>query len=242
MYCPNCGKEIKENQKFCNNCGCKIPKEPTLSENAINYCSKYWQKILLIVLVVLGLGLITFAIQNIVFDKIKQEQSIKTPAQTLQQIDELQARYFSIVKRNDVLLQICDSDEFQQDRKELNNLFKEVERKIDKDNYYLQKYYEIKERYAVNTGMSQSDMNAFASNEYEEVDALLNETYQAVKAIIPPEDFKQLITSELKWLKEVEDYYKVYEQQGFGTIGSLVHLGYECNMRNFRTLLLMLYF
>ena len=65
---------------------------------------------------------------------------------------------------------------------------------------------------------------------------------QAVKAIIPPEDFKQLITSELKWLKEVEDYYKVYEQQGFGTIGPLIHLGYECDMRNFRTLLLMLYF
>ena len=160
----------------------------------------------------------------------------------MQQIDELQARYFSIIKRNDVLLQIQDSDEYQQDRKDLNNLFKEVEQKIDKNNYYLQKYYEIKEHYAVNTGNTQSDMNTFASNEYEAVDGLLNETYQAVKAKIPPEDFKQLITSELKWLKEVEDYYKVYEQQGFGTIGSLVHSEYECNMRNFRTLLLMLYF
>ncbi len=238
MYCPNCGKEIKENQKFCSNCGVKIN---TKNENSI-------QIILITILIILGLGLITFAIlnlnkaQNTTHAETKQEQSIKTPAQTLQQIDELQARYFNIVKRNDVLLQIQDSDEYQQDMKDLNNLFKEVEKKIDKDNYYLQKYYEIKERYAVNTGISQSDMNAFASNEYEAVDTLLNETYQAVKAKITPEDFKQLITSELKWLKEVEDYYKVYEQQGFGTIGSLVHLGYECNMRNFRTLLLMLYF
>lgn len=180
--------------------------------------------------------------QNTTSAETKQEHVIKTPAQTLQQIDELQARYFNIIKRNDVLLQIQDSDEYQQDRKDLNNLFKEVEQKIDKNNYYLQKYYKIKEQYAVNTGNTQSDMNTFASNEYEAVDGLLNETYQAVKAKIPPEDFKQLITSELKWLKEVEDYYKVYEQQGFGTIGSLIHSEYECNMRNFRTLLLMLYF
>ena len=238
MNCPKCGSELNENQKFCTNCGAKIN---TKNVNSL-------QTIIIILLVIWGLGLITFAMlkpdktQNTTSAETKQEQVIKTPAQTLQQIDELQARYFNIIKRNDVLLQIQDSDEYQQDMKDLNNLFKEVEQKIDKNNYYLQKYYNIKEQYAVNTGNTQSDMNTFASNEYEAVDGLLNETYQAVKAKIPPEDFKQLITSELKWLKEVEDYYKVYEQQGFGTIGSLIHSEYECNMRNFRTLLLMLYF
>ena len=238
MNCPKCGSELSENQKFCTNCGAKI--------NIKNVSSL--QQVIIILLVVWALGLITFVIlrpnntQNTIFPEIKQEQAIKTPAQTLQQIDELQAKYFNIIKRNDVLLQIQDSDEYQQDMKDLNNLFKEVEQKIDKNNYYLQKYYKIKEQYAVNTGPSQSDMNIFASDEYKAVDGLLNETYQAVKVKIPPDDFKQLITSELKWLKEVEDYYKVYEQQGFGTIGSLVHSEYECNMRNFRTLLLMLYF
>lgn len=238
MNCPKCGSELSENQKFCTNCGAKIN---TKNVNSL-------QTIIIILLVVWALGLITFAMlksnktQNTTSAETKQEHVIKTPAQTLQQIDELQARYFNIIKRNDVLLQLQDSDEYQQDRKDLNNLFKEVEQKIDKNNYYLQKYYNIKEQYAVNTGNTQSDMNTFASNEYEAVDGLLNETYQAVKAKIPPEDFKQLITSELKWLKEVEDYYKVYEQQGFGTIGSLIHSEYECNMRNFRTLLLMLYF
>ena len=238
MNCPKCGKELNENQKFCTDCGAKIN---TKNVNSL-------QTIIIILLVAWGLGLITFAMlkpdkaQNTTSAETKQEQVSKTPAQTLQQIDELQARYFNIIKRNDVLLQIQDSDEYQQDMKDLNNLFKEVEQKIDKNNYYLQKYYKIKEHYAVNTGNTQSDMNTFASNEYEAVDGLLNETYQAVKAKIPPEDFKQLITSELKWLKEVEDYYKVYEQQGFGTIGSLIHSEYECNMRNFRTLLLMLYF
>lgn len=238
MNCPKCGSELSENQKFCTNCGAKIN---TKNVNSL-------QTIIIILLVLWALGLITFAMlkhdkaQNTTSAETKQEHVIKTPAQTLQQIDELQARYFNIIKRNDVLLQIQDSDEYQQDMKDLNNLFKEVEQKIDKNNYYLQKYYNIKEQYAVNTGNTQSDMNTFASNEYEAVDGLLNETYQAVKAKIPPEDFKQLITSELKWLKEVEDYYKVYEQQGFGTIGSLIHSEYECNMRNFRTLLLMLYF
>ena len=238
MNCPKCGSELNANQKFCTNCGAKIN---TKNVNSL-------QTIIIILLVVWALGLITFAMlksnktQNTTSAETKQEHVIKTPAQTLQQIDELQARYFNIIKRNDVLLQIQDSDEYQQDMKDLNNLFKEVEQKIDKNNYYLQKYYNIKEQYAVNTGNTQSDMNTFASNEYEAVDGLLNETYQAVKAKIPPEDFKQLITSELKWLKEVEDYYKVYEQQGFGTIGSLIHSEYECNMRNFRTLLLMLYF
>ena len=237
MNCPKCGSELNENQKFCTNCGAKIN---TKTVNSL-------QTIIIILLVVWALGLITFAMlkhdktQNTTSAETKQEHVIKTPAQTLQQIDELQARYFNIIKRNNVLLQIQDSDEYQHDMKDLNNLFKEVEQKIDKNNYYLQKYYNIKEQYAVNTGNTQSDMNTFASNEYEAVDGLLNETYQAVKAKIPPEDFKQLITSELKWLKEVEDYYKVYEQQGFGTIGSLVHSEYECNMRNFRTLLLMLY-
>lgn len=225
-----CEKFLKENQKFCSQHGSKINS-----------------KIIIIISIIFGIALITIAILKLNRPKnleieTKQEQAIKTPAQTLQQIDELQAKYFNIIKRNDVLLQIQDSDEYQQDMKDLNNLFKEVEQKIDKNNYYLQKYYKIKEQYAVNTGTSQSDMNIFASDEYKAVDGLLNETYQAVKVKIPPDDFKQLITSELKWLKEVEDYYKVYEQQGFGTIGSLVHSEYECNMRNFRTLLLMLYF
>ena len=36
--------------------------------------------------------------QNTTSAETKQEQGIKTPAQTLQQIDELQARYFNIIK------------------------------------------------------------------------------------------------------------------------------------------------
>ncbi len=237
MNCPNCGSELKENQKFCTNCGSKI------STQNINSSLQTW---VVILLVIWALALITYAILKpnkvtTTVPETKQEQITQTPAQILQQIDELQARYFNIVKRNDVLLQIYDSEEHQQDINDLNKLFKEVEEKIDKNNYYLQKYYGIEQQYAQNPGTTQRDMDEFASKEYEAVDGLLNETYQAVKAKIPPEDFKHLITSELQWLKEVEDYYNVYTQQGFGTIGPLINFNYECNMRKFRTLLLMLY-
>lgn len=47
MNCPNCGKEINKNQKFCKNCGHEIPKEPTLLEKSVKYCLNHWLKILL---------------------------------------------------------------------------------------------------------------------------------------------------------------------------------------------------
>ncbi len=109
MNCPKCGSELSENQKFCTNCGAKIN---TKNVNSL-------QTIIIILLVLWALGLITFAMlkhdkaQNTTSAETKQEHVIKTPAQTLQQIDELQARYFNIIKRNDVLLQIQDSDEYQ---------------------------------------------------------------------------------------------------------------------------------
>lgn len=53
MNCPKCGSELNENQKFCTNCGYKIHKEPALPEKALNYSSNHWQKILLLLLIVI---------------------------------------------------------------------------------------------------------------------------------------------------------------------------------------------
>lgn len=53
MNCPKCGSTVKENQKFCTNCGGKIHKEPTPLEKALNYCSNHWQKILLLLLIII---------------------------------------------------------------------------------------------------------------------------------------------------------------------------------------------
>lgn len=175
-------------------------------------------------------------------EKEKQDRyDLTTPSQVLAKIDELQARYFSIVKRNNALLDIFGDEECQQDLNELKALFSEVEKNIDKNNYFLQKYHEIEKKYAENTGTNTIEINDFASNNYKAIDDLLNETYQEVNSKIPKEDFKQLTKSEIQWIKDVDSYNKVFEQQGFGTIGTLKKLDYEINMRSFRTLLLMLY-
>lgn len=167
--------------------------------------------------------------------------NLTTPNQVLAKIDELQARYFSIVKRNNALLDIFGDEECQQDLDELKALFSEVEKNIDKNNYYLQKYHEIEKKYAQNQGETTVDINDFASKHYEAVDNLLNEIYKEVKKKLPEEDFNQLKKGEIQWIKDVNSYQEVFEQQEFGTIRTLVKLGYEINMRNFRALLLMLY-
>lgn len=171
--------------------------------------------------------------------KVWEEQH--SLAGILKQINELQARYFSIIKRNDMLLQLTEYEGYENDRADLSNLYNELENKIDQDNYYFKKYREIEKKYANNPGMTTYDMDMFASEHYEAVDKLLNEVYQVVKGKIPQEDFKNLTASELKWIRDVGAYRKVFEAQGFGTIGGVVGLGYQTNMHSFRTLLLMLY-
>ena len=84
-------------------------------------------------------------------------------------------------------------------------------------------------------------MDNYAIAHYKKVDSLLNEVYKEVKTKITPQEFEKLKTSEKKWLKEVEDYYEVFESQEFGTIGTVIYYGYQIDMREFRTLLLMLY-
>jgi len=164
-----------------------------------------------------------------------------TAAETLAMIDKYQSRYFIIVKRNDMFLQGVDCGGCAKDTKDLSDLYTEVISKIDTNNSYFIKYKEIENEFAENTGETTYDMNMFANSHYEAVDKLLNEVYQAVKAKIPTEDFKNLTSSELMWIKEVEAYQKVFEAQGYGTLGTLKYLGYKTDMHRFRTLLLILY-
>ena len=163
-----------------------------------------------------------------------------TDAQKLALIDKYQKKYFTIVKRNNFLLRIEDSALTDKDRKELKKLFAEVESQIT-DKKDLKKYKKIEKKYSVCKEETTVGMNEFADNNYKEVDDLLNAVYNKVQKNISPEDFKQLTESEIKWVKEVEDYEKVYNSMKFGTIGTIIYYGYEINMRKFRTLLLMLY-
>ena len=168
------------------------------------------------------------------------KKNAKSAQEVLADIDKYQEQYFTIIKRNDVLLQDEDNKILNRDRKKLKNLYKKVQKQIT-NNVYMKDYRDIEKRYANCDCITTPEMNEFAHNYYKEVDALLNKVYQEVKSKISPEDFKNLVQSETEWLKEVENYKKVFDSMGFGTIGTLVYCDYEVNMRQFRTLLLLLY-
>jgi len=240
MNCPNCGKDVKENQKFCIYCGAEINKQENSTNK--NIIITTISIIIIVVLAFTGFSMFSRHNDNSHIENAEVEEvQAKTPAEILNLIDTYQIKYFAIVKRNDMLLQIQEYEGMEQDRQDLKNLYDEVKNQIRSDNMYLQKYNEIEQQYAENTGETTVDMNNFEDNHYKAVDKLLNDVYQEVKAIIPQEDFKQLTKSELKWIKNVDKYNNVYKAQGFGTIGGVVYLGYQIDMRNFRTLLLMLY-
>lgn len=224
MYCPNCGYSLStDNTRQAN-------KTKTL---------KNLRLIFSVLFLVLFIGSGLFYLFGGSIQK-PANYDLSTPSQVLAKIDELQAEYFTLIKRNDVLL-VPQAHEFEEDQEELDTLFDRVKNNIDHKNPYYQEYLNIEQEYANNDGETTQEVNYFAQRHYDAVDKLLNETYQAVRAKIPQEDFKQLIQSELAWLREVEAYHKVYEQQENGTIRTLMNYNYEINMRNFRTLLLMLY-
>lgn len=238
MYCPNCGKEINDYQKFCTNCGYSLSTDNTRQANKTKTL-KNLRLIFSVLFLVLFIGSGLFYLFG---EKVSKPANydLSTPSQVLAKIDELQTEYFTLIKRNDVLL-VPQAHEFEEDQEELDTLFDRVKNNIDHNNPYYQEYLNIEQEYANNDGETTQEVNYFAQRHYDAVDKLLNKTYQAVRAKIPQEDFKQLIQSELAWLREVEAYHKVYEQQEYGTIRTLMNYNYEINMRNFRTLLLMLY-
>ena len=161
-------------------------------------------------------------------------------AETLALIDKYQEKYFTIIKRNDMFLNTIDFDKVRKDRKELKKLYKEVTKQIT-NKEYLKKYQDIQKRYSKCEQETTIGMNEFAQKNYNEVDSLLNEVYKEVKSTISADDFAKLESSEKRWLIEVNNYEKVFNSKDFGTIRPLIYYDFETDMREFRTLLLMLY-
>ena len=174
----------------------------------------------------------------------KQATAVKkqkmTNADKLALIDKYQEQYFAIVKRNDILLNFEDSSVLKKDRKELKKLFTEVKKQIT-NKQYLKKYNEIEKHYAVCDEITTTGINDFSQKNYDEVEGLLNAVYKDVQSKISQDDFKKLVLSEKKWIKDVQNYKKVYDSMDFGTIGTSIYLDYQTDMSKFRALLLMLY-
>ena len=175
--------------------------------------------------------------------RAKQQEQIEVYNEnsTLNKIDLYQQQYFNIIKKNDVLLISEKNENIKKDEKDLSDLFSEVKSNISTQNPFLNKFNDIEKKYANNTGKTTIEMNQFAKEHYEAVDSLLNEVYQAVKSTLTDTEVDALTKSEIHWLENIEDYNQHFETMDYGTIRYLVKAGYECNMRSFRTLLLMLY-
>lgn len=196
---------------------------------------------LLIVAFAVSFGNNTNVYAKSIFSK-QQAETIKAnnAYDVLSKIDNYQAKYFEIIKRNDALLEIGESTEVKKDIKELKKIYAEVKKQIT-NKKYLKEYKNIEKRYAKCNAITDIGMQDFAVNNYNEVDALLNKVYKEVQTTISADDFKKLTISEAKWQKEVDDYQQVFESMGLGSIGKLVYYDYQTDMKKFRTLLLMLY-
>ena len=158
----------------------------------------------------------------------------------LSHIDKYQEEYFTIIKRNNVMLNFDDGEDLKADRKELKKLFSTVKKQV-KNKEYLKEYKKIEKQYAKCDEITTTGINEFAENNYNAVKNLYNEVYKKVESKLTPEDFKKLSASEKKWQKEVDAYKKVYDSLEFGTIGLSTYYDYQTSMISFRTLLLMLY-
>ena len=177
-------------------------------------------------------------------------------SEILKQIDAYQEKYFNIIKRNDYFIKNNTLITENIDKKELNTLFNEVRNNLNKKNSYLEKLNIIDSAYESHGCLNSNDSSwssiiektrkyndlscaESVSGDYnEQVDKLLNEVYQKIRTIISKEDFEQLKQSEIKWLKDIDQYNKHCVEN---SPSCEMKDWYLCNMRRFRTLLLLQY-
>ena len=204
-----------------------------------------FKKIILLILsaiLLLAISNMSVSAENVFSDnKIKTinnyEQSV---SEKLSFIDKYQKKYFEIIKRNNVLLNQEDDKKINGDRKELENLFSETQQQITNKNY-LKKYNKIQKRFSNCDEMTTAQINKHAEKNYNAINKLLNNTYKNAESKLNFKDAKKLALNQIEWEKEIEDYEKIYNSMGFGTIGTSIYYGYKINMTEFRTLLLILY-
>ena len=138
-----------------------------------------------------------------------------------------------------------DGDEIaNKDLSDLKRLDRAVIGQIDKNNIYLKKYYNTKNNYSNCSGETTYDMSISASQDYKDIDKLLNEVYQVLRKNLPPDDFEKLKQSEIKWIKDCDKYQElILLRDEYGSWGRQVGIiCAETAFREFRTLLLLLYF
>ena len=177
-------------------------------------------------------------------ESILQENKKISYSENLKQIEKYQAKYWEIIKRNNLLInQNMEEDgAIEKDGKDLLNLYNIVENSIDKGNQFYKKLAIIEKQREDDTSETQYDMNNYAGIYNDTIDGLLNDVYKDIKATIPENDFTNLKLSERKWLKDIESYKTVMNSEELGSMGSMTKTYAIADMRKFRILLLLLYY
>ena len=143
-----------------------------------------------------------------------------------------------------MFLQIGEVDNnVQQDKTDLKKLYQNVENKINQNNKFLSELNNLNNKYNadIKNAQSQIEINIVANEYMENTDKILNNVYQEIKINTDSKDFELLKTSEIKWIKDLEEYQKFIEEQGFGSIIGLLYANATQDIKHFRTLLLIYY-
>lgn len=218
MYCGNCGKELKENSKFCSTCGTPVKVQSVVKTEAVpavekKNSSKTWLAVLIIVLalivVIAAVGIGAYLLSNYYFDNTS---NVTTSEKSLEYIEA--------------------DDEDEEDFKE-----KDTDKKVEEEtsetddsddikcSEYMKRASEIEtyDREVSKTAMDQTSMNQSSYEVYMMWDTLLNDVYQYLKATLPSDKYKALQSDEIEWIQEkeaaMESAASVYEG---GTMAPLV--------------------
>ncbi len=190
------------------------------------------------------LAIVAFGIFGFYYSREQQNKKLYY-LETFNQIEDLQAQYWEIIKRNDLLLYQNkeENGKIKKDKEDLSKLYKTVENNINENLGYYRRLNNTERQYFENTDAQVPyDAIHFAQCYNDAVNDVLNITYKEVKGFLPKNDYAYLKASEKQWLKDVKNYKILMDEKDLGDLGSMTKAYAIADIRKFRILLLTSYY